>query len=82
MLDAANKPAEAIAAVNQAIQKAPSRPELYRQAIPFLLRNHRVPQALQLLDTADRVLPDNPEIVQIRATTTELASKTEAARRR
>jgi hypothetical protein len=47
-----------------------------------LLRNHRVPQALQLLDTADRVLPDDPEIVQIRATTTELASKTEAARRR
>jgi protein O-GlcNAc transferase len=82
MLDAANKPAEAIAAVNQAIEKAPSRPELYRQAISFLLRNHRVPQALQLLDTADRVLPDDPEIVQIRATTTELASKTEAARRR
>jgi tetratricopeptide (TPR) repeat protein len=82
MLDSANRPAEAMAAVSQAMRKAPSRPELYRQATLLLLNNHRVAEARHLLDEAERVLPDNPEIVQIRATIPELAGKTEAAQRR
>jgi tetratricopeptide (TPR) repeat protein len=82
MLDGAGRPSDAIAAINQALGKAPSRPELYRQATLFLIRNHRVPEALQLLDQAARILPNNPEILLMRANTLELAGETGKAERR
>ena len=72
MLDAAGRPADAVAAVNQALGKAPSRPELYRQATLFLIRNHRLPEALQVSDEAARILPENPEILLLKANTLEL----------
>ena len=82
MLDGAGRPADAIAAINQALGKTPSRPELYRQATLFLIRNHRLPEALQLLDQAARILPDNPEILLMKANTLELAEETGKAERR
>jgi tetratricopeptide (TPR) repeat protein len=81
MLDAAGRPADAIAAVNQALSKAPSRPELYRQATLFLVRNHRLPEALRLLDEATRILPENPELLLLKSNTLELAGKTENVKR-
>jgi tetratricopeptide (TPR) repeat protein len=81
MLDASGKVADAIAAVNEAVQKAPTRPELYRKAVLLLIRHDRVTEASELLDEAEHVLPDNPEILQIRATTPELAGKADAAQR-
>ncbi|MGI8959040.1 MAG: tetratricopeptide repeat protein [Bryobacteraceae bacterium] len=80
MLDAAGRTADALMAVNQALGKAPTRPELYRQATLLLVRNHRLPEALQLLDQAARILPDNPEIFMMRANTLELAGGTEKAK--
>ncbi len=81
MLDAAGKIPDAIAAVNEALHKAPTRPELYRQTVLLLIRNRRVTEATELVDEAARILPDNPEISLMRATTLDLAGKTEAAER-
>jgi Flp pilus assembly protein TadD len=77
MLDAAGKSTDAIAAVNQAFGKAPASLQLYRQATLLLIRNHRLPEALRLLNEAARVLPDNPEILLLRDHTLSLAGKTE-----
>lgn len=82
MLDAAGQPKEAIAAVNHAAQKAPTSPELYRQATLLLIKNQQLPEALQLLNEAARILPDNPEILLLQANTRELAGKTDNAERR
>ncbi len=81
MLDAAGNTGEAIAAVSQARNQTPTNPVLYRQAILLLIRNHRVQEASQLLDEAMRVLPDDPEILQLKTTKAELAGKAEAAHR-
>jgi tetratricopeptide (TPR) repeat protein len=80
MLDGAGRPADAAAAVNQAMSKAPTRPELYRQAALLLIRNHRLPEALRLLDQASRNLPDNPEILALKANTLEPAGKADNKR--
>lgn len=81
MLDAAGSTGDAIAAMSRARTKTPTNPELYRQAILLLIKHHRVTEASQLLDQATRALPDNPEILQIRATTGELAGDAQAAQR-
>jgi len=82
MLDAAGKPTDAITAVNQGLTKAPSNAELYRDAALLLIRNHRVSEALRLLDQATHTLPDDPELLLLRASTLELARKKQAAERR
>ncbi len=66
MLDAAARSADAVSAVNQALSKAPTRAQLYRQAAQVLIRNHHSREASQLLDEAARVLPDDPEIALMR----------------
>jgi Flp pilus assembly protein TadD len=81
MLDAAGKHADAVAAVNQALGKAPTRPELYREATLLLIRNHRLHEAQGLLNEAARILPDNPEILLLKANTLDLAGKADNAER-
>jgi Flp pilus assembly protein TadD len=78
MLDAAGKNADAIAAVNQAQTKTPTSPELYREAILLLIRNHRSREASQLLDRAARVLPDDPEIMTMKASLARAPNASEA----
>jgi tetratricopeptide (TPR) repeat protein len=79
MLDASGRSAEALAALDQALEAAPQRPDLYQQAAAFLSKNGRAPEALRLLDQATRILPQNREILLMKATTLELAGQTEAA---
>ncbi|MBV9301658.1 MAG: tetratricopeptide repeat protein [Acidobacteriaceae bacterium] len=81
MLHASGKPAEALAAVNQALRRSPTRPDLYRGVASLLIKNHRLPEAVELLDRGARILPDNPEIQFLRATALDLAGKTEDAQR-
>jgi len=45
----------------------------------FLSKNGRAPEALRLLDQATRILPQNREILLMKATTLEMAGQTEAA---
>jgi protein SCO1 len=81
MLDASGKLEDAASAVDQALQAAPKRPDLYRQAAVFLVKNGQLTQALGLLDLAVRLLPDDREILLMRATTLERAGRTADATR-
>jgi tetratricopeptide (TPR) repeat protein len=76
MLDASGMPKGAAAALEQASERAPKRVDLYRQAIAFLAGKGQFPEALGLLDRAARTLPQNREILLMRATTLELAGRT------
>ncbi len=73
MLDAAGRFEDAVPALDQALQAAPKRPDLYRQAVFFLTTHDRAAEALRLLDRAARVLPQNPEILLMKAATLEIA---------
>jgi tetratricopeptide (TPR) repeat protein len=81
MLDASGQFEPAVEALNRALRAAPKRPELYREATLFLIKNNRLDAALNLLDEAVRILPENPAILLNKATTLELAHKTEEAQR-
>jgi len=75
MLDAAGRPADAAAALNQALHANPRRPELYAYAAAFLIASGRLDDAITLLDRGARTLPDNPEIPLMKAVALESASK-------
>ena len=79
LLDAANKPDDAVSAMDQALRAAPKRPDLYWQAAVFLAGYHRAPEALALLDRAAQLLPDEASIPIIKATVLELAGKSDDA---
>jgi tetratricopeptide (TPR) repeat protein len=79
MLEASGRSPEAVAALDQALHRAPKRPDLYQQAAAFLTENGRTPEALRLLDQAARILPQNREILLMKATTLELARQTDDA---
>jgi tetratricopeptide (TPR) repeat protein len=79
MLDSSGKPEEAASALNQALQRAPRRVDLHRQAMVFLAGKGQFTEALGLLDRAVRTLPQSREILLMRATTLELAGRTEDA---
>jgi tetratricopeptide (TPR) repeat protein len=76
ILDASLRPEEAAAALDQALQRAPKRVDLYQQTTAFLARGGQYTEALSLLDRAVRTLPQNREIPLMRATTLELAGRT------
>lgn len=67
MLDAEGKPDDALADLQHALGAAPTRADLYEEAARFLLRRHRLPDAIRLLDQASRALPDNREILLLQA---------------
>lgn len=77
MMDAAGRSQDAAAALEQALRAAPKRPDLYWQAAALLTKNGRTAEALRLLDRAG---PDR-EILLAKATTMELARRTQEAER-
>ena len=64
-------------ALENAIEAAPERADLYRQATSFLVQNGQIADALELLDRAARFLPKDREILLRRAAGLELAGRTE-----
>ena len=76
MLDESGKSEEAAAALEQALQRAPKRVDLYQQATAFLVRKGQFTEALALLDRAVRTLPQNREMLLTQATTLEFAGRT------
>ena len=80
MLDASGSFEDAASALRQALGAAPKRPDLYRQAIRFLVRKGRAAEALKSIDEAARILPENREILLMKATTLEFAGQTGDAR--
>jgi tetratricopeptide (TPR) repeat protein len=62
MLDAAGRLTESNAALKQALESHPTRPDLYRQAASRFIQNHRTQDALQVLDAATRAVPDDADL--------------------
>jgi len=81
MLDASGKTDEAASALDKALHASAKRPDLYRQATVFLVKNGQLTEALGLLDQAARILPQDREILMLRATTLERAGRTADAER-
>ena len=79
MLATAGKPAEAMAAMLQAVKADPRSPQLYWQTAVSMLNNHRGADALPLLDQAAKAMPQEAQIPVIRAVVLELTGKTEDA---
>jgi predicted Zn-dependent protease len=75
MLDASGKVQEAASALGQALHAAPKRPDLYRQAVALLARRGRAPEALRLIEEGAHILPENREILLLKATTLEFAHR-------
>lgn len=75
MLEASGRPDDAAAALNQALHANPTRADLYRDAVVFLIERGRAADALALLDRGARAAADNPEIQLARVAALEAAGK-------
>lgn len=82
MLDAGGKNAEAVAALHRALVAAPGRPDLYRQAAAFLVRQGQTAEAVRLLDEAAAAHPQDREVLLVRAITLAAARQAAEADRR
>jgi tetratricopeptide (TPR) repeat protein len=67
LLDVLKRPREAAEALNQGIQSTPTRPDLYFQAALFMIDHNQVHEMLDFLASADRVVPNNPQLWLTRA---------------
>jgi len=67
LMDALRRPQEAAEALNRGIQSTPTRPDLYLQASLFMANHGQVQEMVDFLAKADRVVPDNPQLLLTRA---------------
>jgi tetratricopeptide (TPR) repeat protein len=74
--DALGRFEDAVVSLNTAFQRAPTRGDLYFWASLFLIKHNRDQQALQLLNQATKIVPDDPDLLLTRATVLELDRKT------
>ena len=81
MLDVSGKTADAEAALEHAMQLAPTRPELYWQAVVFQSKDGHTTEALRLLDRAEKALPQDPQFPLLRATVLESTGRDKDAER-
>jgi tetratricopeptide (TPR) repeat protein len=63
MLDEQGKPEEAQESLNRGFRAAPTRPDLYFQAALFLIKHAQFQPAVNLLQQALRVIPDEPTLM-------------------
>jgi tetratricopeptide (TPR) repeat protein len=63
MLDAQGKLEEARESLNQGIRAAPTRPDLYFQGALFLIKHQYYQSAVDLLQQALRIIPDEPKLL-------------------
>ena len=80
MLDAAGKSADALPALDRALQAAPDRMGIYWQKMVFLKKDGHAGDALDFLDRAAKSLPRDPSIPVLRAALLESGGRTEQAR--
>ncbi|MFN7994151.1 MAG: tetratricopeptide repeat protein [Bryobacteraceae bacterium] len=79
ILDAQGKLQEAAASLNQGMRAAPTRATLYYQATSFLLKHKLYRDALNLLEQASRVLPDDRELLLAQVVTLDLLRQNPAS---
>jgi len=67
VLDSLGKVPEAIESLNLGLRKAPTRADLYENAAALLLKHRMDAEARRVLDQAAVVLPNEPELLLLRA---------------
>ncbi len=77
ILDTMGRFEAAAESLNAGFQRAPRRADLYFWASLFLIRHNRDRQALELLEQATRIVPDDPDLLLTKAVVLELVRKTE-----
>lgn len=77
MLEAQGRSQEADLAIKQAIRSNPTHPELYRQAALLLIKDRHPAEALKLLESAMRNVPNDPEISLLDAMMLEITGNRE-----
>ena len=75
ILDSLGKMQQAVDELNRGIRAAPTRSDLYLQSAGFLLKHKLFHEALDLLDQASRILPDDRELLLAQAVTLELLQR-------
>jgi tetratricopeptide (TPR) repeat protein len=78
MLDTAGKVPEAGAAIERALGTSPGQPDSYRQAVALLVREGRAVEALRVAEEAARRLPENREMLLLKATSLEFGRQSDA----
>ena len=81
MLDAAGNASQAAAALDQALRNSPGQAAPYLQACIFLLGKSRPDDVLRVSDEAIKTMPQDRQILLLRAVALEEAGRTEEARR-
>jgi tetratricopeptide (TPR) repeat protein len=79
MLDASGKVTEAGAALERELRVAPGQPDSYRQAVALLVREGRAAEALRVAEEAARGLPENREMLLLKAISLEFGRRSDAA---
>ena len=79
LLDALGKGTQAAEALNRGFQSSPTRADLYFQAALFLIKHGETRQMTNLLARADRVFPDDPQLMLTRAMGYEMLQEHERA---
>ncbi|MFN7996350.1 MAG: tetratricopeptide repeat protein [Bryobacteraceae bacterium] len=77
--DGLGKLPEAIRSLNACLALAPKRPDLYRDATMFLFKNRMDAEALNLLDVATRNVPDDQELLLLKAVALGLSRRFDEA---
>ncbi len=65
--------------IDAALRASPNQPQSYRQATVFLIGKGRAAEALHTIDAGTRALPDDRELLLMKATTLEFAHQTNEA---
>jgi tetratricopeptide (TPR) repeat protein len=79
MLDASDRPDEAMAALDRAMQSAPASSGLFWQAAVLQNKNGHTKEALQMIDRAEHAFPQDYEFPLLRATLPDPAGDTRDA---
>ena len=81
ILDALGRLEEATEDLNCGFRAAPTRPDLYFQAALFLIKHEQYRKAIALIEQANRVVPDAPDLLLTQAIAYELLQQPEGAQK-
>jgi tetratricopeptide (TPR) repeat protein len=75
MLDALGKAQACASAIEEALHATPDRPDLFRRALALLVKRGMAAEALRWSEQGARSLPDDREMLLLKATTLEFAHR-------
>jgi tetratricopeptide (TPR) repeat protein len=81
ILDAMQKPEEAVEALNRGFNTAPTRSDLYFQGSLFLIKHQQYKRAIEFLVKANQAISDTPELQLLQAMAYEMVRDHDSALR-